>query len=117
MADLRPGLEGDLGGDPEPGIDLGELVSEQAVLGADGMPYARTLLDYLIPTAADMPPVTLIETATPNPNTPLGAKGAGEAGCIGIPPAVVNAVCDALEVDHLDMPLTPEAVWEAAGSP
>jgi carbon-monoxide dehydrogenase large subunit len=77
------------------------------------MPAARTLLDYLLPTAADMPPITLLETATPNPNTPLGAKGAGEAGCIGTPPAVVNAVCDALDVDHIDMPLTPEAVWSA----
>ena len=93
---------------------LGQALYEQAVTGADGMPYASTLLDYLLPTAADMPPVTLLETVTPNPNTPLGAKGAGEAGCIGIPPAVVNAVCDALDVDHVDMPLTPEAVWTAA---
>ncbi|MGP3932078.1 xanthine dehydrogenase family protein molybdopterin-binding subunit [Nonomuraea sp. KM88] len=93
---------------------LGQVLYEQAVIGADGMPYARTLLDYLLPTAADMPPVTLLETVTPNPNTPLGAKGAGEAGCIGIPPAVVNAVCDALDVDHIDMPLTPAAVWAAA---
>ncbi|MEO3806840.1 xanthine dehydrogenase family protein molybdopterin-binding subunit [Nonomuraea sp. B1E8] len=93
---------------------LGQVLYEQALIGADGMPYARTLLDYLLPTAADMPPVTLLETVTPNPNTPLGAKGAGEAGCIGIPPAVVNAVCDALDVDHIDMPLTPAAVWAAA---
>jgi aerobic carbon-monoxide dehydrogenase large subunit len=92
---------------------LGQALFEQARYGADGMPAARTLLDYLLPTAADMPPITLLETATPNPNTPLGAKGAGEAGCIGTPPAVVNAVCDALDVDHIDMPLTPEAVWSA----
>ncbi|TDE58848.1 aldehyde oxidase [Nonomuraea mesophila] len=95
---------------------LGQALHEQAVIGADGMPYARTLLDYLLPTAADMPPVTLLETVTPNPNTPLGAKGAGEAGCIGIPPAVVNAVCDALDVEHIDMPLTPAAVWAAAAA-
>jgi aerobic carbon-monoxide dehydrogenase large subunit len=92
---------------------LGQALYEQALYGADGMPSTRTLLDYLLPTAADMPPITLLETATPNPNTPLGAKGAGEAGCIGTPPAVVNAVCDALDVDHIDMPLTPEAVWSA----
>ncbi|MET7327661.1 xanthine dehydrogenase family protein molybdopterin-binding subunit [Nonomuraea sp. NPDC005650] len=92
---------------------LGQALYEQAVIGPDGMPYASTLLDYLLPTAADMPPVTLLETATPNPNTPLGAKGAGEAGCIGIPPALVNAVCDALDLDHIDMPLTPAAVWAA----
>jgi aerobic carbon-monoxide dehydrogenase large subunit len=92
---------------------LGQALYEEARHGADGTPQARTLLDYLLPTAADMPPVTLLDTVTPNPNTPLGAKGAGEAGCIGTPPAVVNAVCDALDVDHIDMPLTPEAVWSA----
>jgi carbon-monoxide dehydrogenase large subunit len=92
---------------------LGQALYEEARHGADGTPHARTLLDYLLPTAADMPPVTLLETVTPNPNTPLGAKGAGEAGCIGTPPAIVNAVCDALDVDHIDMPLTPETVWSA----
>jgi aerobic carbon-monoxide dehydrogenase large subunit len=92
---------------------LGQALFEQVRYGADGMPHARTLLDYLLPTAADMPPITLLETESPNPNTPLGAKGAGEAGCIGTPPAVVNAVCDALDVDHIDMPLTPDAVWSA----
>ncbi|MEV4106054.1 xanthine dehydrogenase family protein molybdopterin-binding subunit [Nonomuraea sp. NPDC049695] len=92
---------------------LGQALYEQAVIGENGLPYATTLLDYLLPTAADMPPVTLLETTTPNPNTPLGAKGAGEAGCIGIPPAIVNAVCDALNIDHIDMPLTPAAVWSA----
>ncbi|MFI7224816.1 xanthine dehydrogenase family protein molybdopterin-binding subunit [Nonomuraea angiospora] len=92
---------------------LGQALYEQAVIGEDGLPCASTLFDYLLPTAADMPPVTLLQTVTPNPNTPLGAKGAGEAGCIGIPPAVVNAVCDALDLDHIDMPLTPAAVWAA----
>jgi carbon-monoxide dehydrogenase large subunit len=60
-----------------------------------------------------MPSVVLAETETPNPNQPFGAKGAGEAGCIGVPPAVVNDVCDALDLDHIDMPLTAEAVWRA----
>jgi carbon-monoxide dehydrogenase large subunit len=93
---------------------LGQALYEEARYGPDGSPGAETLLDYLLPTAAEMPPVTLGETVTPNPNSPFGAKGAGEAGCIGAPPAVVNAVCDALQVDHVDMPLTPEAVWRAA---
>jgi aerobic carbon-monoxide dehydrogenase large subunit len=51
------------------------------------------------------------------PNTPLGAKGAGEAGCIGVPPAVVNAVADALELEDpgaLQMPLTPYTCWSAS---
>jgi carbon-monoxide dehydrogenase large subunit len=92
---------------------LGQALWEEAVTGPDGVPTALSLLDYLLPTAADMPPLTLRETRTLNPNLPHGAKGAGEAGCIGVPPAVVNAVCDALDVAHVDMPLTPEAVWRA----
>jgi carbon-monoxide dehydrogenase large subunit len=93
---------------------LGQALFEEAGYAPDGRPVAETLLDYLLPTAADMPPVELRETCTPNPNGPFGAKGAGEAGCIGVPPAVVNAVCDALDVDHVDLPLTPETVWRAA---
>lgn len=93
---------------------LGQALYEEARYGPDGSPGTETLLDYLLSTAAEMPPVTLEETVIPNPNSPVGAKGAGEAGCIGAPPAVVNAVCDALQVDHVDMPLTPEAVWRAA---
>ena len=92
---------------------LGQALTEEAVVDADGHPAATSLLDHLLLTAADMPPVTLRETAVPNPNQPFGAKGAGEAGCIGVPPALVNAVCDALDVDHVDMPLTPERVWQA----
>jgi aerobic carbon-monoxide dehydrogenase large subunit len=93
---------------------FGQVMFEEARYTADGTPDAATLLEYLLPTAADIPPVELYETETRNPNTPLGSKGAGEAGCIGIPPAVVGAVCDALDIDHIDMPLTPEAVWRAA---
>ncbi|MGO9784649.1 MAG: xanthine dehydrogenase family protein molybdopterin-binding subunit [Streptosporangiaceae bacterium] len=93
---------------------LGQVMFEEASYTPDGLPEASTLLDYLLPTAADMPPVELLETETPNPNVPFGSKGAGEAGCIGVPPAVVSAVCDALDLDHIDMPLTPETVWRAA---
>jgi carbon-monoxide dehydrogenase large subunit len=92
---------------------LGQALYEEASTGPDGVPQERTLLDYLLPTIAEMPELTLLETHSPNPNVPFGAKGAGEAGCIGVPPAVVNAVCDALDIDHVDMPLTPEAVWRA----
>jgi carbon-monoxide dehydrogenase large subunit len=62
--------------------------------------------------------LTFGETHTPNPNTGLGAKGAGEAGCIGAPPAIVNAVADALGLDDpsaLQMPLTPYTCWAATG--
>ena len=64
-----------------------------------------------------MPPLQLEEMHTPNPNTPLGAKGAGEAGCIGTPPAIANAVADALERDdtqELQMPLSAEVCWTAS---
>lgn len=92
---------------------LGQALVEEAVTRPDGSPAAASLLDHLLLTAADVPPARLEETETPDPNSPFGAKGAGEAGCIGVPPALVNAVCDALDVDHIDMPLTPEAVWQA----
>ena len=71
-------------------------------------------MDYAIPRAEDVPPVLLEKMHTPSPRNPLGAKGLGEAGCIAIPPAVVNAAVDALApfgVAHLDMPLTPARLW------
>ncbi|MGI3782029.1 MAG: xanthine dehydrogenase family protein molybdopterin-binding subunit, partial [Janthinobacterium lividum] len=75
---------------------LGQALYEDAGYPGDGVPTRRTLLDYLIPTAAEVPELVLEETETPNPNQPFGAKGAGEAGCIGVPPAVLNAIADAL---------------------
>jgi carbon-monoxide dehydrogenase large subunit len=92
---------------------IGQALVEQAYGDDAGVPAARSLLDHLLPGTSDLPPVTLRRTRTPNPNVPHGAKGAAEAGCIGAPPAVVNAVCDALDVNHVDMPLTPEALWDA----
>jgi carbon-monoxide dehydrogenase large subunit len=95
---------------------LGQALYEQVTYDAEGRPEQRTLLDYLIPTLSEVPGIDFEETCTPNPNTPLGAKGAGEAGCIGVPPAIVNAVADALDLDdpgRLQMPLTPQAVWSA----
>lgn len=88
---------------------LGQALYEQAAYTADGLPTAVTLLDYLLPTASDAPEMDLSDTEMPNPNVGFGAKGAGEAGCIAVRP-IVNAVCDALDADHIDMPLTPEAV-------
>jgi carbon-monoxide dehydrogenase large subunit len=96
---------------------IGQALYEQVRYDAAGHPLARTLLDYLIPTLSEVPPLTMEGTCTPNPNTPLGAKGAGEAGCIGAPPAIVNAVADALDLDDpalLQMPLTPYVCWRAA---
>ena len=66
-------------------MGLGQALYEDAGYPADGVPTRRTLLDYLIPTAAEVPELVLEEPETPNPNQPFGAKGAGEAGCIGVP--------------------------------
>lgn len=98
---------------------LGQALYEGADCSPDGQPAARSLLDYLIPTAAEVPELVLEETETPNPNQPFGAKGAGEAGCIGVPPAVLNAIADALAVDsaaRIQLPATPEQVWRAGVS-
>jgi carbon-monoxide dehydrogenase large subunit len=81
-------------------------------------PRTMTLADYLVPGASDLPAYELDRTVTPTPVNPLGAKGIGESGATGAPPAVVNAAVDALArafpdrgIRHLDMPLTPEKVW------
>ncbi len=75
-----------------------------------------TFIDYLTPTAPDLPPYELHATVTPSPANPMGVKGVGEAGAIGATPAVVNAVVDALRhlgVDDVAMPCTPQRVWRA----
>jgi carbon-monoxide dehydrogenase large subunit len=95
---------------------IGQALYEDVRYDPDGRPQTRSLLDYLIPTVSEVPELRFAETCTPNPNTPLGAKGAGEAGCIGAPPAIVNAVADALDLDDRDalqMPLTPYTCWSA----
>jgi carbon-monoxide dehydrogenase large subunit len=94
---------------------LGQALYERVTYDEQGRPTALSLLDYLVPTVAESPGWTFAETATANPNTPLGAKGAGEAGCIGVPPAIANAIADALSTEDVgDLPFTPEVVWRAA---
>ena len=73
-------------------------------------------MDYALPRADDAPAFTFETNNVPCKTNPLGVKGAGEAGAIGAPPALVNAVVDAvaeLGIDHLDMPLTPQRLWRA----
>jgi carbon-monoxide dehydrogenase large subunit len=94
----------------------GQVMMEDAALDRDGHLLSGTLMDYAIPRADDVPHAEIGHAHTPSPNNPLGVKGIGEAGTIGIPPAMVNAVVDALSpfgVTHLDMPLTPEKIWRA----
>jgi carbon-monoxide dehydrogenase large subunit len=93
---------------------LGQALYEAIAYDRDGQLLTGTLMDYAIPRADDVPPVLLEKMHTPSPRNALGAKGLGEAGCIAIPPAVVNAAVDALApfgVTHLDMPLTPARLW------
>ena len=95
---------------------LGEAFREQMLFGDNGEVVTGSLMNYAAPHAGDMPPLTLGETVTPNPFNPLGVKGVGEAGCNGAPPAVANAVMDALAplgIDHIDMPYTPPKLWAA----
>jgi carbon-monoxide dehydrogenase large subunit len=71
-------------------------------------------MDYLVPAASDLPSFTSSRTTTPTPNNSLGAKGIGESGSVGAPPAVVNAAVDALShlgVRHIDMPVTPQKLF------
>jgi carbon-monoxide dehydrogenase large subunit len=73
-------------------------------------------MNYAVMHAGDMPVLTLGETVTPNPFSPLGVKGVGEAGTNGSPSAVANALVDALSplgIDHIDMPFTAPKLWEA----
>jgi carbon-monoxide dehydrogenase large subunit len=94
------------------GIALMELIA----FDDEGNCLGASLMDYLIPTALEVPEWETDHTVTPSPHHPLGAKGVGESATVGSPPAIVNAICDALAplgVRHIDMPCTPSRVWEA----
>jgi carbon-monoxide dehydrogenase large subunit len=96
---------------------IGQALMEHAVYDREtGQPVAGSLMDYALPRAADLPAFRHGTVETASPNNTLGFKGVGELGPIGAPPAVVNAIVDALAdagVDHLDMPVTAEKVWRA----
>ena len=70
-------------------------------------------MDYTMPRADDLPSYKVSNTVTACPGNPLGIKGCGEAGAIGSPPAVINAITDAIGNNNLTMPATPLAVWNA----
>jgi carbon-monoxide dehydrogenase large subunit len=94
------------------GIALMQLIS----FDEEGNCLNGSFMDYLIPTSMEVPNFELGETVTPSPHHPIGAKGVGESPNVGSPPAIVNAVMDALAphgVRHVDMPLTPARVWAA----
>jgi aerobic carbon-monoxide dehydrogenase large subunit len=96
------------------GQAVGEALSERVVYDEQGQLLTSTLADYALPVAHDVPTPVLAHTVTPSTRNPLGIKGTGEAGMLGTPPAVVNAVIDALSplgVRELHPPLTDEKVW------
>src|SRR5438105_2948884 len=93
---------------------ISQALYEEVVYDQDGQLLSGTLLDYTLPLAGQVPDFVTAFIETPSPYNPLGAKGVGEAGCIGGPPAIVNAVLDALSplgIETVDMPLKPEKIW------
>ena len=80
---------------------------------ATGQLITASYMDYTMPRAGDLPSFTVSTTNTPCPGNPLGIKGCGEAGAIGSPPAVINAITDAIGSNDLTMPATPQKVWTA----
>jgi carbon-monoxide dehydrogenase large subunit len=93
-----------------------QAMLEEVVYDADGNPLTATFADYSFVSATEVPSFELADMETPTTYNPLGAKGIGEAGTIGSTPAVQNAIIDALAhlgVRHIDMPATPQRVWEA----
>ncbi len=105
-------VEGQIHGSLAQGI--AQALYEEVVYDQDGQLVTGTLMDYALPDASKVPEFVTDFIETPSPFNPLGAKGAGESGCIGGPPAIVNAVLDALAplgIKTIDMPVRPEKVW------
>lgn len=91
---------------------IGQAMLEHAQYDPEsGQFLTATFQDYCMPRAGDAPSFTLDLNVVPCPSNDLGVKGAGEGGACGAPPAIISAVCDALGVAHVDMPITPESIW------
>jgi carbon-monoxide dehydrogenase large subunit len=98
---------------------VAQALWEEASYDEDGNCKNPSFMDYLVPSAMEVPSMKLGATTTPSTSNPLGVKGVGEAGTIGSAAAVINAICDALAphgVTDLTMPATPERVWQAIHS-
>ena len=95
----------------------GQAVLERTAYDPEsGQLLSGSFMDYALPRADDLPDIEVELIEVPCASNPLGVKGAGEAGAVGSPPAIINAIIDALSVDgitHIDMPATPEVVWKA----
>jgi carbon-monoxide dehydrogenase large subunit len=107
-------VEGQIHGGLAQGV--AQALYEEAIYDEDGNLLTGNMVSYLVPSAAEFPRWELHRTETPSPTNPLGVKGVGETGAIASPPAVMNAIVDALAEDgihDIDMPATPERVWRA----
>ncbi len=92
---------------------LGPALLEQTVHDEEGNLLTGSFMDYLCATSTEVPGLRILHRCTPSPFTPLGAKGLGEGNTMSAPAALANAVCDALGIDDLDLPLTAPRIWEA----
>jgi aerobic carbon-monoxide dehydrogenase large subunit len=95
---------------------IAEAMYEEAIYDDNGVLVTGNMSTYRVPSAAELPRFTLDRTVTPSSTNPMGVKGIGEAGTIAAPPAVVNAVADAVQavgVDFIDLPVSAERVWQA----
>jgi carbon-monoxide dehydrogenase large subunit len=93
---------------------IAQALWEEAVYDEDGQLRNATLMDYLVPSAAEVPSFKLDHTVTPSPTNILGVKGIGEAGTIAATPAVINAIVDALShlgITDVEMPASPQRLW------
>ncbi len=95
---------------------ISQAIFEHVVYSEEGQPLTGSFTDYAIPRAGDAPSFTIDYHSVPAKTNVLGAKGCGEAGCAGSLPSVMNAISDALGGKHINMPATPERVWEALNS-
>ena len=105
-------VEGQVHGGVAQGV--GQALLEGVRYDAGGQLVTASFMDYCMPRADDLPSIAVDTTTTPAPSNPLGIKGCGEAGAIAAPPAVVNALTNALGHEDITMPATPQAVWRAA---
>ena len=95
-------------------MGMAPALLEEITYDENGNNQSGSFMDYLLPTAVESPSWETYKTVTPSPHHPLGAKGVGESATVGAPPAIANAVVDALShlgVKHIDIPITPEKVW------
>jgi len=110
-------VEGQIAGGTAQG--MGGILLEEIAYDAEGQLLTGSLMDYLVPTANDIPDMQMIHQHSPSPLNPLGVKGVGEGGAVAPPAAIANAICDALApfgVEFNTTPIKPEQIVQAVRS-